>query len=70
MIFIIPVHVPPLFHAVDLQTHAYARSLYKESEPLHPEQTLALLHPVQLILQAKSKKSKQKQKFLLFKFTH
>ncbi len=27
IIFIIPVHVPPLFHAVDLQTHVYVTSL-------------------------------------------
>jgi hypothetical protein len=47
------VHVPPLFHAVDLQTHVYDGSLYAESDPLHPMQTVALVHPVQLILQAK-----------------
>jgi hypothetical protein len=35
-----PVHVPPLFHAVDLQLHVYIGSLYAESEPLHPVQTV------------------------------
>ncbi len=47
------MHIPPLFHAVALQTHVYAGSLYDESEPVHPAQTVALMHPVQLILQAK-----------------
>ncbi len=47
------MHVPPLFHAEDLQMHVYPGSLYAESKPLHPVQTVALLHYVQLLLQAK-----------------
>ncbi len=47
------MHVPPLFHAVDLQTQVYAGSLYAASETIHPVQTVALVHPVQLLLQAK-----------------
>ncbi len=47
------MHVPPLFHAVDLQTQVYAGSLYAASEPIHPIQKVALVHPVQLLLQAK-----------------
>jgi hypothetical protein len=54
-IFIIPVQVPPLFQAVDLQIHVYARSLCAESETLHAVQILALIHAVQLLLQAKFK---------------
>ncbi len=46
------MHVPPLFHAVDLQPHAKAGSLKSESEPLHPVHTDALMHPVHLLLQA------------------
>ncbi len=46
-----PVQVPALFHAVDLQTHVYVGSLYAESAPLHPVQAVALVHPVQLLLQ-------------------
>ena len=46
------MQVPALFHAVDLQAHAKARSLYAESVPAHPVQTDALVHPVQLVLQA------------------
>jgi hypothetical protein len=48
-----PMHIPPLFHAVDLQTHVYAGSLYIASKPIHPVQTVALVHPVQLLLQPK-----------------
>ncbi len=44
------MHVPPLFHAVDLQTHVNIGSLYAESEPLHALQTLSFTHPVQLLL--------------------
>ncbi len=51
-----PVHIPPLFHAVDLQMHVYAGSLYVESVPVHSMQTVAFAHVVQLILQAKFKK--------------
>ncbi len=47
------MQVPLLFHAVDLQTQAYSGSLYAESKPLHPVQNVSLVHPVQLILQAK-----------------
>jgi hypothetical protein len=46
------MHIPPLFHAVALQLHVYAGSLYAESDPMHPVQNVALMHPVQLILQA------------------
>ncbi len=49
----LPVHIPPLFHAIDLQIHACVASLYPESEPLHPVQLVILVHPVQLMLQAK-----------------
>jgi hypothetical protein len=48
-----PAHVPPLFQAVDLQIHVYVGSLWAESEPLHAVQTVALLHAVQMLLQAK-----------------
>ncbi len=51
-----PVHVPPLFHAEDLQTHVFAESLSAESEPLHPVQKVSFMHPVQLLLQAKLSK--------------
>ncbi len=47
------MHIPPSFHAVDLQLHANEGSLYDESDPIHPVQTIALMHPVQLILHAK-----------------
>ncbi len=47
------MHIPPLFHAVDMQTHVYAGFLYSASEPIQPVQTVALVHPVQLLLQAK-----------------
>ncbi len=46
------MQVPVLFHAVDLQTHVNAGSLYVESVPAHPVQSVALVHPVQLLLQA------------------
>ncbi len=46
------MQVPPLFHAVDLQPHVNAGSLSAESVPRHPIQTVALMHPVQLLLQA------------------
>ncbi len=49
----LPIHVPPLFHAVDLQAHAYVVFLNAESVPLHPVQAVALVHPVQFALQAK-----------------
>ncbi len=47
------MHVPPLFHAVDLQTHVNNGSLYVESKPLHDVQIFLLVHEVQLLLQAK-----------------
>ncbi len=47
------MHIPPLFHAVDLQTHVNTGSLYSASEPPHPVQTVALVHPEQSLLQAK-----------------
>ncbi len=47
------MHVPPLFQALDLQMHVYASSLNAASKPVHPVQTVSLLHPVQLLLQAK-----------------
>ncbi len=51
LVFDLPVHIPALFHAVDLQVHVNAGSLSAESEPTHPVQTVELLHPVQLLLQ-------------------
>ncbi len=48
------MHVPPLFHAVDLQAHANDGSLWSASKPLHPVQKVAFKHPVQSILQANS----------------
>jgi hypothetical protein len=51
----LPMHVPPLFHAVDLQAHAYVEFLNAESEPLQPVQAVTLVHPVQFALQAKLK---------------
>ncbi len=49
----LPMHVPPLFHAVDLHAHAYVVFLNAVSEPLHPVQVVVLVHPVQFELQAK-----------------
>ncbi len=46
------MQVPALFHAVDMQTHVNAGFLYAASAPAHPVQTVALVHPVQLLLQA------------------
>jgi hypothetical protein len=51
-IFYLPKQVPALFHAVYLQAHVNAGSLKVESVPAHPVQTVALLHPVHLLLQA------------------
>ncbi len=49
----LPVQVPALFHAVDLQAaHVYAGSLKAASGPAHALQTVALVHPAQLLLQA------------------
>ncbi len=47
------MQVPPLFHALDLHMHVNPSSLYAESELMHAVQTVALVHPVQLLLQAK-----------------
>ncbi len=47
------MHIPPLFQAVDLQVQVNVGSLKAESMPAHPLQIVALVHPVQLILQAK-----------------
>jgi hypothetical protein len=52
MISFIPVQIPPLFHAVDLQMHVNAGSLYSKSEPVHPIHTVALVQSLQLLLQA------------------
>ncbi len=47
------MQVPALFQAVDLQAaHVNAGSLYAASVPSHSVQTVALVHPVQLLLQA------------------
>ncbi len=46
------MQIPALFHAIDLQAHVKTGSLYAESVPAHPVQTVALVHPVQLVLQA------------------
>ncbi len=47
------MHVPPLIHAMDLQAQVNTGSLKEESVPLHPVQTIALVHPAQILLQAK-----------------
>jgi hypothetical protein len=49
------VHIPALFHAVDLQIQVNDWSLKAASEPLHTEQTVALVHYVQLLLHSKLK---------------
>ncbi len=46
------MHIPPLFHALDLQIHADSGSLNAKSEPLHAVQSDSLVHPIQLLLQA------------------
>jgi hypothetical protein len=38
------VHVPALFHAVDLQIQVNIGFLKAASEPLHEVQTVALVH--------------------------
>jgi hypothetical protein len=48
------MHIPPSFHAVDLQIHVNVGSLYSESEPIHSLQIVALMHLLQLLLQAKN----------------
>jgi hypothetical protein len=49
------VHVPALFQAVDLQLQVNVGSLKSASEPLHPAHSVALVHYVQLLLQAELK---------------
>ncbi len=49
------MHVPALFHAVDLQIQVNVGSLKDASEPTHTVQTVALVHYVQLLLQAELK---------------
>jgi hypothetical protein len=50
--FLLPVQIPPLVHAVDLQMQVNVGSLNDESEPLHPVQIVALVQPVQFVLHA------------------
>ncbi len=48
------MHVPALNQAVEMQAlHVYSGSLYSESGPRHAVQRIALVHLVQLLLQAK-----------------
>ncbi len=49
------MHVPALFHAVDLQIQVYVVFLKAASDPLHTVQTVALVHYVQLLLHAEFK---------------
>ncbi len=49
------MHVPALFHAVDLQIQVNVRSLKAASKPLHTVHTVALVHYVQLLLHAELK---------------
>ncbi len=49
------MHVPALFHAVDLQLQVNAGSLKAASKPLHPVHSVALVHYVQLLLHAELK---------------
>ncbi len=49
------MHIPALFHAVDLQLQVNAGSLKSASEPLHPVHSVALVHYVQLLLHAELK---------------
>ncbi len=44
------MHVPALFHAVDLQIQVNVGSLKAASAPLHEVHTVALVHYVQLLL--------------------
>ncbi len=48
------MQIPSLFQAVGMQVlHVSSGSLNAASEPLHPVQTVELVHDVQLLLQAK-----------------
>jgi hypothetical protein len=49
------VHVPALFHAVDLQIQVKVGSLKAASKTLHTVHTVALVHYVQLLLHAEWK---------------
>ncbi len=49
------MHIPALFHTVDLQIQVNAGSLKAASEPLHTVHTVALVHYVQLLLHAELK---------------
>ncbi len=49
------MHVPALFHDVDLQIQVNVRSLKAASEPLHTVHTVSLVHDVQLLLHAELK---------------
>ncbi len=59
------MQIPPLFHAFDLQIQVNTGSLNAESEPLHPVQIVALVQPVQFVLQAIYLK-KKKNMFINF----
>ncbi len=58
------MHIPSLFHAEELQIQVSVGSLYIESLPLHPVQKVALVHPVQLLLQTKL----PEEIFIFFKY--
>ncbi len=49
------MHVPALFHAVDLQIQVNVGSLKDASDPLHAVHTVAFIHYVQLLLHAELK---------------
>jgi hypothetical protein len=49
------MHVPALFHAVELQIQVNVGSLKAASEPLHTVHTVAFVHYVQLLLHAELK---------------
>ncbi len=49
------MHIPALFHAVDLQIQVNVGSLKAASKPLHTVHTVALVHYVQLLLHAELK---------------
>jgi hypothetical protein len=66
------LQVPPSSHAVDTHIHVNAGSLWLESEPPHPVQTVGLMHPVQLLLQGKvsMKKYFRQRSNLIFYFIY
>ncbi len=49
------MHIPALFHPVDLQIQVNVGFLKAASEPLHTVHTVALVHYVQLLLHAELK---------------